>query len=47
MQVNPAQQDIRPVQWAMQWEELTPEAQFVNLFETAFFPNWFEALCSW
>jgi len=47
MEVNPAQQDIRPVQWAMQWEDLASESQFVNLFETAFFPNWFEALCSW
>ncbi|KAJ3006347.1 hypothetical protein HKX48_000165 [Thoreauomyces humboldtii] len=45
--VNPAAQDIVPLQHILAWAPLVPTHLFVHLFETEFFPKWHSVLWAW
>lgn len=45
--VNPAQQDIKPLQDVLAWAEIIRPSIFSQLLETEFFPKWLSALHQW
>ena len=46
-QVNPAQQDLKPVQDVLTWAGIIRSSIFSQLLETGFFPKWLSALHQW
>ena len=46
-QVNPAQQDLKPLQDVLAWAEIIRSSIFSQLLETEFFPKWLTALHQW
>lgn len=45
--VNPAQQDIKPLQHVFAWAEIIRPSIFSQLLETEFFPKWLTTLHQW
>lgn len=46
-QVNPAQQDLQPLQNVLAWAEIVRSLILSQLLETEFFPKWLTALHQW
>ena len=46
-QVNPAQQDLKPLQDVLAWAEIIRPSIFSQLLETEFFPKWLTTLHQW
>jgi len=46
-QVNPAQQDLKPLQAVLAWAETIRSSIFSQLLETEFFPKWLTTLHQW
>ena len=46
-QVNPAQQDLQPLQNVLAWAEIVRSSILSQLLETEFFPKWLTALHQW
>ncbi|TPX55306.1 hypothetical protein PhCBS80983_g05426 [Powellomyces hirtus] len=45
--INPAAQDLAPLQNVLAWSELVPTHLLVHLLETEFFPKWHNVLWTW
>lgn len=45
--VNPAQQDLKPLQDVLAWAEIIRSSVFSQLLETEFFPKWLNTLHQW
>ncbi|KAI8825833.1 GC-rich sequence DNA-binding factor-like protein-domain-containing protein [Fimicolochytrium jonesii] len=45
--VNPANQDLTPLQNVLTWRPFVPNHLFVHLLETEFFPKWHSVLWTW
>ena len=45
--VNPAQQDLKPLQDVLAWAEIIRPSIFSQLLETEFFPKWLTTLHQW
>ncbi|XP_055328289.1 tuftelin-interacting protein 11-like [Paramacrobiotus metropolitanus] len=46
-QVNPKQQELRPLDYIFEWLDLMPLNSMVMLFEKYLFPQWFDILYRW
>lgn len=46
-QVNPAQQDLKPLQDVLAWAGIIRSSIFSQLLETGFFPKWLSTLHQW
>jgi tuftelin-interacting protein 11 len=46
-QVNPAQQDLKPLQNVLAWAEIIRSSIFSQLLEMEFFPKWLNTLHQW
>jgi len=46
-QVNPAQQDLKPLQNVLAWAEIIRSSILSQLLETEFFPKWLTTLHQW
>jgi len=46
-QVNPAQQDLKPLQNVLSWAEIIRPSIFSQLLEAEFFPKWLKTLHQW
>ncbi|KAF3912095.1 hypothetical protein ABW21_db0203759 [Orbilia brochopaga] len=46
-EVNPADQDIRPIEAVMAWHGFFRQSTFAQLLEAEFFPKWMQTLYSW
>ncbi|KAJ6259789.1 hypothetical protein Dda_5430 [Drechslerella dactyloides] len=46
-EVNPADQDIRPLEAVMAWHGFFRQSTFAQLLEAEFFPKWMQTLYSW
>ncbi|KAK6344148.1 hypothetical protein TWF696_007790 [Orbilia brochopaga] len=47
LEVNPADQDIRPIEAVMAWHGFFRQSTFAQLLEAEFFPKWMQTLYSW
>eukprot|EP01130_Rhizamoeba_saxonica_P010050 TRINITY_DN4112_c0_g1_i1.p1 TRINITY_DN4112_c0_g1~~TRINITY_DN4112_c0_g1_i1.p1 ORF type:complete len:271 (+),score=52.87 TRINITY_DN4112_c0_g1_i1:40-813(+) len=48
MEINPANQDIMPVRWVLNWIDVISDDRLVQIFnEAMFFNKWFEILYQW
>ena len=45
--MNPAQQDLKPLQDVLAWAEIIRSSIFSQLLETGFFPKWLNTLHQW
>ncbi|KAJ3029192.1 UNVERIFIED_CONTAM: hypothetical protein HDU68_012779 [Siphonaria sp. JEL0065] len=45
--VNPAAQDMKPLEWVLEWRHVFPKPIFSHLIETEFFPKWIQVLWLW
>ena len=45
--VDPASQDLFPLQTVLAWSDIIPTHYFVHLLETEFFPKWYTVLYQW
>ncbi|EPS42745.1 hypothetical protein H072_3280 [Dactylellina haptotyla CBS 200.50] len=46
-EVNPADQDVRPVEAVMAWHGFFRQSTFAQLLEAEFFPKWMQTLYQW
>lgn len=46
-EVDPAQQDMDPFNWVMEWHTTIKKSIFSRILETEFFPKWLEILYQW
>ena len=47
MAINPAAQEIEPLEWALAWRDALPPAQLAGLLEAHLFPRWHAVLRHW
>ena len=45
--VNPAQQELQPLHWALAWAPVVPARSLASLLELHFFPRWHAVLHAW
>ncbi|KAI9329481.1 GC-rich sequence DNA-binding factor-like protein-domain-containing protein [Obelidium mucronatum] len=45
--VNPAAQDMKPLESVLEWRHLFPQPVFQHLIETEFFPKWIQVCWLW
>jgi len=45
--INPAKQDIQPLEKVLSWSEFIPEMLMTKIITTEFFPKWYKILAMW